>query len=122
MFRRIHKIRRRIKLNKTALCICPSCNYSTLHKQGIPCQSVICPHCQTPLVRDFSNTSNTAPDHKATVFLPKVDVNKCIGCGACINVCPNNAIKIEIDKAKIIEDKCKNCRKCEHTCPVNAIS
>ena len=31
----------------------------------------------------------------------KVDKNKCTGCGACVDVCPVNAIKIEEKKAII---------------------
>jgi len=46
--------------------------------------------------------------------------NKCTGCGSCILVCPNEAIKV--DKGKIIMewDKCKNCLKCVEVCPGSA--
>ncbi len=53
---------------------------------------------------------------------PKVDSEKCIGCEACVAVCPDNAIIMENDTARILEDKCRNCRVCERTCPVGAIS
>ena len=52
----------------------------------------------------------------------KVDKLKCAGCGACIQVCPYGAIKIEKDgKAIIDQKKCQKCGKCKETCPFNAI-
>ena len=50
-----------------------------------------------------------------------VDKSKCTGCGACIDVCPVNAIKIEDGKA-IISDECIDCGACISQCPVEAIS
>ena len=51
----------------------------------------------------------------------KVDKSKCTGCGACVDVCPVNAIKIE-DKKAIISDECVDCGACISQCPVEAIS
>lgn len=51
-----------------------------------------------------------------------VDKNKCISCGACISICPVNAIRFGEDgKAEIDESKCIRCGSCEATCPVTAI-
>ncbi|KAA0006878.1 MAG: 4Fe-4S dicluster domain-containing protein [Thermoplasmata archaeon] len=52
----------------------------------------------------------------------KVDEEKCVGCGACVDVCPNGAITIENDKAKIDESKCIECGACIDTCPQGALS
>ncbi len=52
----------------------------------------------------------------------KINKEKCIGCGACIAVCPHEAIKLENGKAVIDQKKCKNCFKCIDICPVKAIS
>lgn len=51
-------------------------------------------------------------------------VNKgtCIGCEACVGVCPVNAIKMNEGKAEIDPDVCIDCGACEGTCPVSAIS
>ena len=51
-----------------------------------------------------------------------VDKNICVGCGACINVCPVGAIQFDNDgKAKIDPEICIKCKSCENTCPVSAI-
>lgn len=56
--------------------------------------------------------------------MTKVDKKTCIGCGACVAVCPNSAItlKAEIGKAEIDQKKCKKCYACIDICPVKAIS
>lgn len=45
----------------------------------------------------------------------------CCGCGACINICPQNAIRFNEDKdgflyPEIDEDRCINCLKCKKIC------
>jgi len=52
-----------------------------------------------------------------------VSINKvkCDGCGACADVCPANAIKIEKKKA-LVSDECVECGVCVNKCPNGAIS
>lgn len=52
----------------------------------------------------------------------KVDRETCVGCGACVGMCPVNAISIVDDKASIDPDVCISCGSCMGACPVNAIS
>jgi len=33
-------------------CICPSCGYQEAKKPGIPCSTIVCPKCNTKMVRD----------------------------------------------------------------------
>lgn len=52
------------------------------------------------------------------------DKINCVGCGACLNICPNNAIDFITDKAgfnyPIVNKKdCINCNLCEKVCPIN---
>ena len=53
-----------------------------------------------------------------------VEINKCTGCHACYNACPQNAITmVEDDKAgfkyyKIDQSKCVDCGLCKKVCPV----
>jgi len=51
-----------------------------------------------------------------------VDPEVCIGCEACIDVCPVGAIEMDGDKAVIDPDKCTEAGTCIETCPVEAIS
>ena len=52
----------------------------------------------------------------------KVNKEKCIGCGACIAVCPHDAISLKDGKAVIDQKKCNKCFDCIEICPVKAIS
>jgi ferredoxin len=52
----------------------------------------------------------------------KIDVEKCTGCGACVQVCSVEAIKIEDGRAQVDADKCIDCGVCVPECPVQAIS
>jgi len=51
----------------------------------------------------------------------KVNRDTCIGCGACIDMCPVQAISLVDGKASINPDVCVSCGSCVGTCPVNAI-
>lgn len=51
-----------------------------------------------------------------------IDKNKCIGCGACVGICPVEAISMDDEgKSQIDTEKCIKCGACEATCPVEAI-
>ncbi len=122
--------------NSSDFCVCPQCNYTFQHERGIPCKSVLCPDCKIYLVRAEASRVNNEDymqneksevvlplsTKKSSVNLPKVNVELCIGCGACIDVCPMKAIVMVNGKANIEEEKCRNCRVCQRTCPVGAIS
>ncbi len=58
---------------------------------------------------------------------PKVDVEKCTGCGTCYAVCPAdpNVFEIKGDPPKshvVNPDSCIECHACESNCPEQAIS
>ena len=52
----------------------------------------------------------------------KVDREKCLGCGACISMCPVQAISFKDGKAEIDKKKCIKCGTCKDICPVGAIT
>lgn len=116
---------RRMNQSQSAVCVCPQCNYSITHKRGVPCTTLRCPKCNVPLTRQVSseNASQQFVSNKTSKSsdFPKIDVELCIGCGACVRTCPADAIHLENGKAVISIEKCKNCRACVNACPVGAI-
>jgi len=51
------------------------------------------------------------------------DVNRCIDCGACIALCPTNAISFTEDLSiKVEGDKCIRCGACVEACPLRSLS
>ncbi|VVB88769.1 Sulfite reductase, dissimilatory-type subunit beta [uncultured archaeon] len=56
------------------------------------------------------------------VLKPTIDVEACSGCATCTFMCPEKAIVIEDDRAKIIWDKCNLCGACVGACPSDLIS
>jgi len=56
----------------------------------------------------------------------EIDVEKCSGCGTCVDVCPEKVFKLEENEGKktskvVAEDQCFACRACEVRCPERAI-
>lgn len=51
----------------------------------------------------------------------RIDVEKCLYCGACTAVCP--VYCLELKETRLIADnsKCINCTACVRMCPVGAI-
>lgn len=50
-----------------------------------------------------------------------IDMDKCIGCGLCISVCPKETISLVDGRACITGDESLNCGHCAAACPEGAI-
>ena len=53
------------------------------------------------------------------VFM-KIEQEKCVGCGGCVNLCPVDAISFSEDRAVIDEAACTDCGTCAQVCGVAA--
>lgn len=52
-----------------------------------------------------------------------LDVAACIGCGACVDVCPHAVFTVEAGKAEIASrSACMECGACARNCPARALS
>ncbi|MFH1421684.1 MAG: DUF362 domain-containing protein [Planctomycetota bacterium] len=59
--------------------------------------------------------------HKMLVLYPTPKRRLCTGCGSCVSACPNYAITIEHNKAKINRSACIRCYCCHEVCPQEAM-
>ncbi|MBQ7258243.1 MAG: 4Fe-4S binding protein [Abditibacteriota bacterium] len=50
-----------------------------------------------------------------------IDVEKCQGCGACVDGCPVSALEV-VDGKITVSDECLDCGACTETCPFEALS
>ena len=78
---------------------------TTVFLKGCPFR---CPWCQNP---------------ESIRFLPEIIIRdiKCIRCGKCVDVCPEQAISIRKEGRDIDWKKCNYCLKCAGVCPSKSI-
>ena len=50
----------------------------------------------------------------------RLEKDKCKGCTNCIKRCPTEAIRVQKEKAKIIDERCIDCGECIRVCPYHA--
>lgn len=59
----------------------------------------------------------------AGVTTLEYDVEKCTGCGRCVEVCPHGVFVMEEKRARITDrDRCMECGACSLNCEYGAIS
>ncbi|MBC8419715.1 MAG: 4Fe-4S dicluster domain-containing protein [Desulfobacteraceae bacterium] len=54
-------------------------------------------------------------------FTRRTEMEECIGCGACEEICPVDAVKMVDEKAEVDLDWCIGCGVCGVSCPTGAI-
>jgi MinD superfamily P-loop ATPase len=57
-----------------------------------------------------------------TVPVPRIDGDKCTGCGECCDICHENALARLKDEVMIFPELCSGCGGCSLVCPVNAVT
>lgn len=61
------------------------------------------------------------PTTNKYIKAPKVNIEKCIGCKKCADICPTHNIKI-VDNKAVSSDKCTVCYRCCNCCPTKALT
>jgi ferredoxin len=65
----------------------------------------------------------TLPLTNATYYLSVIDQDACTGCGVCVERCPTDAIKLNLEGvAERDENACFGCGVCARFCPEEAVS
>jgi len=54
-------------------------------------------------------------------MVAKVDKETCVGCGTCVDACPEAAIEMDGEYPKVDPERCKDCGDCEAACPTESI-
>lgn len=71
-----------------------------------------CPNaCSQPQIRDIGVTVHIRPG----------PTDQCTGCGECARACPDDAVEVEGDLARIDRERCVGCGLCVRACPTGAI-
>ena len=56
------------------------------------------------------------------MVIVEIDLDKCTGCGDCVELCPFGIVALVNDKATIVRpEDCDYCTDCEIFCPSGAI-
>ncbi len=68
--------------------------------------------------RRTATASKAVPVVPAVVRLPLIDASRCLGCHACVEVCPFDVLSVEKHVAVVVRpDECCGVAACEQACP-----
>ena len=65
---------------------------------------------------------NGTPMLAASGFVATVEIDHCVGCSLCADVCPFGALAVEDGAVRIDEEKCMGCGVCVSKCPQGCLS
>lgn len=56
-------------------------------------------------------------------FQVEIDSEKCIGCGECVDICPEDVYEMQDEKSvPVNEENCVGCESCVEVCEQDAIT
>jgi thioredoxin reductase/Pyruvate/2-oxoacid:ferredoxin oxidoreductase delta subunit len=101
---------------------CPRCGGE------VPVSALRCPSCNVPLqIFEIAGAQEAEPEVETVGEDPDklhaiVRADVCVGCGACVPVCPEDgAIRMNGKLAVVDKDRCTGAAKCVEACPVGGI-
>ena len=57
------------------------------------------------------------------MYEPTVDVEKCTGCGECVDICPDDVYELQNEKSVPVRaEDCSGCESCIEVCEQEAIT
>jgi NAD-dependent dihydropyrimidine dehydrogenase PreA subunit len=60
---------------------------------------------------------------ETSMFLVKIDTEKCTGCKKCVDICPEHVLEVQDEKCVAVKpDDCQGCLSCVETCEEKAIT
>lgn len=81
---------------------------------------VVCQQCENPPCAEICPTDAFYRDKETAAIL--IDLEKCIGCGDCVQACPLGAIFFHPETERVIKcDLCGGHPECVKRCPENAL-
>ena len=65
---------------------------------------------------------NGTPMLASSGYVAEVEADRCEGCGACVSVCPFEALSVRNDSLIVDRDRCMGCGVCAANCPQGALA
>jgi electron transfer flavoprotein alpha subunit len=73
------------------------------------------------LKKSCKKSANLAKLQRRNMALLEIDRELCIGCGACVDACAFDALRLDEQEIAVVNDNCTACGACIDECPVEAL-